>query len=397
MVTLLTECKRYLSILMASSDFKTKDIKHFSVIILGAGPAGSTCAIQLLQLGIKNVLLVESSEFEKFRIGESIPPNANPILQKLGIFEDFLKAKHQPCYGSVSIWGSDLRGHNDFMLNPYGYGWHLDRTKFDAFLTQKAVELGATFLPNTTFQQSKKIGNQFELQFKSNNASNFTLSTDLVVDASGKRCVFAQEQGSQKQTTLPLISLGVRFKLKNTPKVISKLTHLEATKNGWWYAAQIPNNQLLIGFYTDAETAKQYQLNTLENWQKELDTARLIKKLTPDFTPIDAKPKGFAAPSYILNQLSGENWLAIGDAASAYDPITAQGIMKAIQQAMFAAEQITKKRNGEISDFSIFNQYVQQQFGNYLNMRTRFYLKETRWVDQPFWKKLREERVEILI
>ena len=36
----------------------------------------------------------------------------------------------------------------------------------------------------------------------------------------------------------------------------SRLTLLEAEREGWWYAAAIPNERLIVAFATDADTVK---------------------------------------------------------------------------------------------------------------------------------------------
>ena len=107
---------------------------QYDVVILGAGPAGSAAALKLCHFGFDKILLAEASHFETARIGESIPPDSRQLLAELDVLTEFLAENHEPCLGSCSSWGSEQLGHNDFLLNPYGYGWHLDRTRFDIFL-----------------------------------------------------------------------------------------------------------------------------------------------------------------------------------------------------------------------------------------------------------------------
>ncbi len=364
---------------------------EYQVIIIGAGPAGSTCAIQLLRLGLKKVLLVESGSFEKFRIGESIPPDTNVLLHKLGIYHDFVADGHEPCYGSCSYWGDDLRGYNDFLLNPHGHGWHLNRSRFDAFLAKKAAVLGVNVRINTSFEDTKQLENGgFEITLKTDKQHLSTVTADIVVDASGNRAVFATAQGSQKIHTLPLVCLGIRLKIKDELQKISKLTHLEAVPYGWWYAARIPDDTLLIGLYSTAEIIKSENLNQLDAWISHLNATPNTQILTVGLEPIDERPKGFQAPSFRLDKVAGENWLAIGDTASSYDPITAQGIIKSMTNAFSAAAMIHKKHEGHINDFSGYAQEIDHLYAQYLEMRRYFYNLERRWPDSIFWKKLHE-------
>ena len=60
-------------------------MKDFDVIIIGAGPAGSSAAAKLLQHNLK-VLVLEKMDFPRFVIGESLLPQCMDYLKEL----DFL-------------------------------------------------------------------------------------------------------------------------------------------------------------------------------------------------------------------------------------------------------------------------------------------------------------------
>ena len=75
------------------------------VVIAGAGPAGSTAGYLLAGLGFR-VLLLEKSEFPRYRIGESLTPSILSILDFLKLRqtverEEFLRMpRHTVCWGS---------------------------------------------------------------------------------------------------------------------------------------------------------------------------------------------------------------------------------------------------------------------------------------------------------
>lgn len=358
---------------------------HYQVAIIGAGPAGSSCAIQLARLGIKKVVLIEAGNLEKFRIGESIPPDSNRIFNQLGIYEDFIAQKHDPCFGSCSYWGSDKRGYNDFMLNPNGNGWHLDRTRFNHFLAHKATELGATLLLNTSFVKAFEEKEAYSITIKKKQQKTSTIHANIIVDASGSRSIFATTQGAYKLESEPLICLTMEYQKTDAKQTLSKLTHIETAELGWWYAAQLPNDKLLVAFYSNATVIKSLQLNKTASWKAYLDKTICIKNLTKHLTPIDYRPKGFPAPSFRLSKVSGHHWIAIGDAAAAYDPITSQGITKSILNGLDAAQLIAKRFELGHQDFQVFDQVVKKQFEQYQLMRQYFYQLEKRWEESPFW------------
>ena len=129
----------------AGPQAKRQMSRDFSVIVAGGGPAGSAAAIVLAKSG-RRVLLVDDSAPRAFRIGEALPPAAVPLLRDLGVLDRFLADKHLPCFGNVSSWGSEELAATDFLFNPHGHGWHLDRARFDAMLRSVAEESGAALM-----------------------------------------------------------------------------------------------------------------------------------------------------------------------------------------------------------------------------------------------------------
>ena len=58
----------------------------FDVLVIGGGPAGSVAGAWLAQHGCR-VLVCEKERFPRFHIGESLLPNGNRILQRIGVWE----------------------------------------------------------------------------------------------------------------------------------------------------------------------------------------------------------------------------------------------------------------------------------------------------------------------
>ncbi|OAB78796.1 tryptophan 7-halogenase [Cochleicola gelatinilyticus] len=360
------------------------------IIIVGAGPAGCACAISLLSEGFK-VLLIDNSKEGKFKIGESIPPYMNFLLKKLGVYQSFLKEQHEPCFGSCSYWGGPLRGYNDTVLSPYGHGWHLDRATFDNSLQKEATKRGATILRDTRFLSSENLPSGHRIFMKTETNKIEFIDADFVVDASGSNAVFASSQKSRKIKGQELICLGMRFE-RTIEKEISKLTFLESVPEGWWYAARIPGNELLVTLYTLPEIVRELKLNEIPNWITLATKAPNISKLIAEMKPKDTKIGGFTTKSFCLNKVVGNQWLAIGDAATTYDPITAQGITKAVTQGIRASEVITQHFMGSKIALKSFEDEIQKQYNDYKKARTYFYSLEQRWTHAPFWKTFQKSK-----
>ncbi|MCB0653087.1 MAG: NAD(P)/FAD-dependent oxidoreductase [Saprospiraceae bacterium] len=362
----------------------------YSVAILGGGPAGSACAINLCRLGVKDIIILESGEYEKFRIGESIPPETRNLFQQMGILPAFLQEKHDPCFGSVSYWGDERRGYNDYILSPYGHGWHLDRRRFNLFLAKEAQSAGATVLTGAKFLTSKVLNDDtFELSYSDSQNQLDQFKARIVVDATGSTALFAHQQGSKKMETASLLCLASRFAATDTPPVF-KLTHLEAVEYGWWYTARLPDKNLLVTLYSDQDTIRQKKLNRADQWMEHLKNTPNTFKLVSGMSLQDSSPKGFHAPSYRLDRIAGKNWVALGDAASAYDPITSQGIIKSLSNAWEVAPIIAKNLLSPNGGFEDFEQSMDERFRQYLEMRQHYYRLENRWPDSAFWQKFHQ-------
>lgn len=358
--------------------------QRYRVVIIGGGPAGCACALALAQHGVHDVLVIEAGDYAQFHIGESIPPEANRLFQALGIAQDFFAEMHAPCHGSCSWWGSDKRGYNDALLHPLGHGWHLERARLNRFLALQARLRGAEVLERASLAASAPAdGGGFALQLMLGDPAHarpVAIHAELVVDASGTRAVFARQRGSRKVETQPLVCLAMRFAVPAGAG--GGLTHLEAVEHGWWYGAHLPDATLLLAFYGDAATIKAQRLQQAGHWLAWLAAAPNTAAFARDAVPLAGGVRSYPAPSYCLDRLHGEGWLAIGDAASAYDPITSQGIAKALANGMAAAAAIAGH-----ATLDAVAQAMVQRYSDYLGQRQQYYGWEQRWPDSPFWRK----------
>lgn len=363
----------------------------FTVVVLGGGVAGCAAALALCQHGIDDVLIVEAGAYDTLRIGESIPPDSRLLLEQLELWPDFLDEGHEPCFGSCSSWGDDGIGYNDFLFNPHGTGWHLDRRRFDAFLAKKAEQRGVELRINTRFIDAERVAEGgFELRLRSLHGPE-AVRTQIVVDATGAHTRFARMVGTKKCLHDRLSWMSASFKLPASPPV-SQLTMLEAVEYGWWYAARVPGECLVAGVATDAETLKQTPLHKREHWLSHLkQTRHMAGWLEACSFDEEAGLTSRTAPSFILDNSCGRDWLAVGDAASAYDPIASQGIYKALLDGLQAASMIASHMAGNLRSFDEYHTAIATRFTDYLKNRNYFYNLEQRWPAAPFWRR-RQQR-----
>jgi flavin-dependent dehydrogenase len=115
-------------------------VREADVVIVGAGPAGAVTAINLAPF--RRVVLVERRAEVVPRVGESLVPAARRLFADMGLLERFIDEQHEPWYCNVSVWGREEPEEKDFMRDPDGPGWHLDRRRFESWLRSVAIERG---------------------------------------------------------------------------------------------------------------------------------------------------------------------------------------------------------------------------------------------------------------
>ena len=170
----------------------------YAAVVVGGGPAGTVTAITLARLG-QRVLLVDDSA-GGFKIGEALAPAALPLLRDLGVMERFLADGHRPSYGNISAWGSSEAQCTDFVFNPYGHGWHLDRTRFDAMFQDQARIFGTEVLSEARFTHAEQEKGGWCITLRIGEAwrRSAKVHANWLIDATGRRAVVARRLGVER-------------------------------------------------------------------------------------------------------------------------------------------------------------------------------------------------------
>jgi flavin-dependent dehydrogenase len=356
-------------------------------VVLGAGPAGCAAAVSLKQAGVSRVLLVESTRHRDLHVGESVPPDIRTPLDELGLWDEFLAENHEACLGSCSSWGADALGYNDFLFNPLGSGWHLDRGRFDRFLARKAAERGAEICRGMRFDACEPLGRGgFRLRLVGDDGRTRTVAARFVVDATGILSRFARCMGARRHLHDQLLCVSAFFELPD-PARFSRLTMLEAVEYGWWYAAKLPNARSAVVVASDAQIIKNIGLQRGDRWFQRLVATNHISGLLSGCRLIANTQLTCAAPSFVLDKVGGDGWLAVGDAASTFDPISSQGIHKALSDGSRAGKAIASHLHGNDSQLTEYASSIASRFQRYCYARHYFYGLEKRWPDSSFWKR----------
>lgn len=356
-----------------------ESMRHFDVVVIGAGPAGAATALSLRKNHPHlSVLLLEASDFQLVRPGETLSLEAIPLLQQLEVFDFFLEQNHRSVEnqddlgGTGPVAGTDAEG-----------GWHLDRSRFDSMLAGYAAASGAAFMRAMLDQVQLDASGLWQLRANAGAVSH-ALSASFIIDASGRSARFASEIGVAQTAHDTLVCLTRIIALEDSRQAGTACL-IEAFEHGWWYSAPVGEKCLAVSIMTDADISKRLQLSGLDEWSRQLEAAPQTRARIGQAQPrSDLSIR--AAHTRNLASYAGNNWLAVGDAAACIDPLASQGVLRALRFGLHAGntvgEQFGKRLPSGLQDYA---QLVQTEFDNNLMLRLEDYRLEQRWAASPFW------------
>jgi 2-polyprenyl-6-methoxyphenol hydroxylase-like FAD-dependent oxidoreductase len=348
---------------------------NIDVAIVGGGPGGCAAALSLRSFAPSlSVVLIEASHYDTPRIGETLPPPARALLEHLGVWDAFLAAGHRPVYGTTSVWGGAAPSDNDFIYTPAANGWHLDRTAFDAMLAKQAATQGTAVIRGRVMDVT---GGSLTLH------DGTVITARFLVDATGGAATIARRRGAFFITSDTLTAFARFFPDPGgDPRTI-----VEAFAEGWWYTAALPGGARIAACMTDADTGRRLRLHDASAWGAHLSALPHLGTLLGAHLPpglVTVRP----AESRRLDPPAGKDWIAVGDAASRFDPLSSQGIIKALRSGIFASYAVADfLLRGDDTGLTRYRRFIRDEFDSYTEVRTKVYAEEQRWPQSEFWRR----------
>ncbi len=203
------------------------------VVVAGGGPAGAAAALVLAHRGRR--VFLANGDVGGFRVGESVPPAVRPLLRDLGVLDRFLADGHLTCPGNVSVWGGEDPVATDFLFDPNGQGWHLDRARFDATLRCAARDAGAE-VATARLVGAVRDDAGWRVTLAGRERGGDELRTAWLIDATGRQATIARRAGAARRRHDALVAFYARFRTGAGTDLDGR-TAVESEPDGWWYTA----------------------------------------------------------------------------------------------------------------------------------------------------------------
>lgn len=158
---------------------------------------------------------------------------------------------------------------------------------------------------------------------------------------------------------------------------------IESVPDGWWYAVSDPSGAQILARFGDHAVSGP----SLDRLRAAFAATNFLKSAfaLPPATEL-VHEAVLNAESAALDRCAGEGWLAVGDAAAAFDPIASQGLSNALASANAAAQAAYGFLRGQLDAVKAYAAEMSAAYAFYLRGVQRHYRSEPRWSDRPFWK-----------
>jgi len=360
----------------SSVDLDAAQAHVYDVIVVGAGPAGSSAAYHLADKGV-DVLLLDRATFPRDkRCGDAVMPPALAELALLGLADEV--GKRFAAVERIGLWRKDL--HVGYRPLDEGRGYVAPRVEFDALLCEQALRRGAAWLDRVTIQEPVLEGTQV-LLWGSRGSSPVKLRARLAIaaDGSGSRLARGLMARASRQAD-PAHSLtapqddrarftAMRGYFRGIEGLDDALEFYFRGETGTFYYWIFPCGHGLanVGVIASMEQLRVGKTDLAKALSAFLQAPELLGRAAQaqivgqwGAAPIATGLRGTA--------LFGERFLCVGDAAALVDPHSAEGISGALWSGRMAAETVADALSRNDFSLSSLSHYGSTVRARYLSL-----------------------------
>jgi FADH2-dependent halogenase len=322
---------------------------QYDAVIIGAGPGGSTAAMELCARGL-STLIIEKESFPRYHIGESLTGEAGAYLRRAG-FEAALR--DAPVKRGVTVYGRE--GKNSFHVPVMGRTaegrfrastWQVRRSHFDSILLEAARERGAELCTGEAMAPVREGARVRGVHVRAKERE-WEIRAGVVVDASGQNTFLSRhgvaaskERGTYANQTAVFSQVVNTIREGDSP---DDTYIFYAGQHHWAWFIPLDADVVSVGVVVPVEYLRDRRSR---DESLEVFLARELRELNPQLhrrvpdTRFVEPVRAFSNYSYNVPVFGGPGYLCVGDAHRFIDPIFSFGVNLALNEGQSAAQAI---------------------------------------------------------
>jgi len=319
---------------------------HYSFAVIGAGPAGATCANALMLGGAASTVLIDKARFPRDKVcGDGIGPGVIAVLEALDL-QEILNGNHRVTQMAMT---SPLGGHMALdatqihRRSPLGYV--IPRVTFDHALLTAALGRGCADMTGWNLENAARVDECWQLTLAHGSTSEpRVITADVLIGADGAtsrvRRVLGQRFNSDQH-----ISIAIRILATANPPLPAH-QQLDVVKGiptpgyGWLFSTGQGLLNIGVGMDIPAyKSQKRHLKQILKTYQDYLGDRFLYDEQTcrSQVLPLASEMPPLAYPAV--------GAALIGDAASMINPVTGEGIFYGMEAGLQLGRKLASAQN----------------------------------------------------
>lgn len=332
------------------------------IVVLGAGPAGAATAIGLRRLGYAVTVV---SDWRRFAAVEGVSQRVLEGLRHAGLGGALSRAA-TPASRQVRWNGQHLQMNQEFLL---------DRQPFDRALRDDLQREGVSLVEGRVREVAHEGGHRVRLD------DGQVLGADFLVEARGRQAPLAADRLRGPET---VSLLNVWQGSPGTPA-----SAVESLEDGWAWMARLEDGRCYWQVTLDA-AGLPGKAGLADYCAQRRARSAQVAELFDEQALKPAQVHARSSTAILAGECVGHDWIRVGDAAMAVDPLSGNGIFQSLSSALQAPVVINtllrKPKRAELAR-QFHQQRVEQLFLRFARIGRDFYGQEQTRAGQPFWDR----------
>jgi len=352
----------------------------YDVLIIGAGPAGSTCAALLAEHGHR-VLVLEREKFPRYHIGESLLPFTYYPLKRLGLIDKMRHSAFVKKYSVQFVSPSGKASQPFYFSTRYeadvAQTWQVLRSEFDLLLLENAREKGAEVLEETTVLELLRDGSRVVgVRTRDRAGQEREYHAPFTLDCSGKESFTAvRQQWRVKDPSLNKVAVWTYYRgAKRDPGIDAGATTVAfVPEKGWFWYIPKHNDMVSVGVVAEGKYLTREGVKAPEHiFKRELEQNLWIK----DHLACGQQVGDYfitSEYSFHSRHCGADGLLLVGDAFCFLDPVFSSGALLALKSGVLAADAVHEALQARDVSAARFAPYAAMMREGVENMRKLVY------------------------